>query len=92
MQILLNVLDRDIQSHLTYPSLAQTHIQQGSSQLSFNLNTNGQISDIEIDKSSGVQVLDEAAVQAVEESSPLVMPLHLAQTIHLSLPVNFSLE
>ncbi|MDF2690423.1 MAG: tonB [Gammaproteobacteria bacterium] len=92
IQILLDALDRDIQAHLVYPDLAQSTIQQGSTQLAFDLQPNGQISDIELVKSSGAEDLDQAAINAVQKSSPIAMPIHLNQSIHLSLPVNFSLE
>ena len=92
IQALLNVIDRAVQSHLVYPDLAQVHIEQGSILLAFDLAPNGQISGISIEKSSGEADLDRAAIKAVEESSPIDMPVHLNQSIHLSLPVNFSLE
>ncbi|MDF2940063.1 MAG: Gram-negative bacterial TonB protein C-terminal [Gammaproteobacteria bacterium] len=92
MQVLLNSLDRDIQAHLTYPDSAQSDIQQGFIILAFDLQPDGQISNIAIEKSSGMQDLDQAAIQAVQQSSPISMAIQLNRTIHLSLPVNFSLE
>jgi len=92
IQVLLNVIDRDIQEHLVYPDLAQSHVEQGSVRLAFDVRPDGQINNIVVGKSSGDQDLDRAAVRAVEESSPVSMPVHLSQSIHLSLPVDFSLE
>jgi protein TonB len=92
MQALLNEVSRDIQAHLSYPNLAQSHIEQGAAIVAFDLQPDGKISNIVTSKSSGSEDLDQAAIEAVQESSPISMPIHLNQAIHLSLPVDFSLE
>ncbi len=91
---LLQIVASNIQHNLHYPHLAQTHIQQGQSLLQFDLNPQGDLQNIQVVQSSGVAVLDEAAKQAIQASSPIHIPdaIRLPDIITLRLPVNFKLQ
>lgn len=63
-----------IQQAWVYPAQAKRDKLSGTLAMSFTINQDGSISDIRVLKSSGVEVLDLAAVQAVEKATPF-MPL-----------------
>lgn len=92
IQVLLKMIAESIQQHLTYPASAQDQIQQGSAVIDFRLSPDGEISQIRLIQSSGSQDLDQAALQAVKASSPIIMPISIKQSIRLSLPVDFTLN
>jgi len=92
MQMLLQAIAQSIQRHLNYPDLAQTRIEQGAAIIEFTVGVNGQISAIKLSHSSGIAELDQAAINAVQSSNPVALPIPLHQAIQLSLPVNFSLQ
>lgn len=91
---LLQIIANDIQQNLHYPHLAQTHILQGQSVLQFDLDPEGEVQNIQLVQSSGVAILDEAAQQAIRESSPINIPsgIQIPEAITLRLPVTFRIQ
>lgn len=68
---LLNILTKAVAAHLTYPKIAIDFRLRGLVTLGFLLSPDGGISEIEVLKSSGTSVLDQAATSAIAASSPL---------------------
>lgn len=93
IQQLLQLISLKIQQHLAYPRIAQTETEQGQSVLQFELTPQGELQNVQVVQSSGMRVLDQAALSAVAASSPISFPadLHLSQPLKLRLPVRFSL-
>ena len=94
IQQLLLIISADIQHNLHYPSWAVTHVAQGQSLLQFQLNTQGDLQNIQLIQSSGTTRLDQAAVQAILASSPVAIPnsIKLAETMTFRLPVHFNMQ
>jgi protein TonB len=62
---------RWINKYKTYPDVAKKQKQQGGPMLSIRLRRDGTVLDVQIDKSSGFPLLDEAALKAVRDASPV---------------------
>lgn len=94
IQQLLQLISTRIQQHLNYPRLAETDTEQGQIILQFELTPQGKLQNVQITQSSGMAVLDQAALTAVLASSPINFPpnFHLNQALILRLPVRFSLQ
>lgn len=94
IQKLLQLIAQNIQQHLAYPNIAATHIQQGQSLLQFQLAQNGTLQHIEVIKSSGTSLLDQAAIKAIIDSSPINIPnnIKITDPLTLRLPVNFNIQ
>lgn len=94
LQQLLSTIAARIQKNLHYPDLAKTHIEQGRALLQFTLLPDGELQAVRILQSSGVSALDQAALNAVSESSPVRLPdgMSFSHALSLRLPVDFSLR
>lgn len=94
VQQLLLLIATQIQQHLVYPNLAQIHVEQGQSLLQFDLTPQGELENIKIVQSSGIPSLDQAALQAIQASSPIQIPatLKIETNLTLRLPVHFQLS
>jgi len=67
----LDRVRRWIEKYKTYPDAAKKQKQQGGPLLSIHLRRDGAVLDVQIDKSSGFPLLDEAALKAVRDASPV---------------------
>ncbi|HEY7129139.1 MAG TPA: TonB family protein [Nitrospira sp.] len=75
-----------------YPSSARLNGQEGKVVLKAVIRSDGHLIDVTVQKSSGHQILDAAAIEAVK----LACPLHMKHAIHkpeivVSLPIVYSL-
>ncbi len=68
---LIKILGRALTAHLVYPKIAIDFNLRGTVHIGFLLSPNGQVSNAEVVKSSGTGVLDDAALRAVNEMSPV---------------------
>lgn len=62
---------RRIEQAKRYPSQAREQHIEGKVGVRFLIQSNGQVADVKVTRSSGTSVLDAAAVQAVQHSAPL---------------------
>ncbi|GKT11040.1 MAG: hypothetical protein ISEC1_P0003 [Thiomicrorhabdus sp.] len=96
-QIYLSALRDQIALHAsnTYPNRAKRRHWEGTVKLEFTLHANGQIKGLAIVKSSGRQILDNAAttiLQSKMNSQFLPFPKEInRQTWHITLPVDYFL-
>lgn len=87
------VLQKELSNHFYYPKSAQRKNWQGIVILSFTILPNGKIEKIRINQSSGYDVLDSAAMNALAEinkQKELAIALN-GQQLHQLLPVNYRL-
>lgn len=66
---LLNMKQK-IELYWEYPDLAARNGWQGNLRINFRINKDGTVSDIELAKSSGYPMLDDAAITAIRLASP----------------------
>ncbi|MDP2168367.1 MAG: energy transducer TonB [Thermodesulfovibrionales bacterium] len=78
-----------IQKKITYPAIARQMGLEGSVVVSFIVRSDGSAKDITIKESSGIEILDRSAVEAVKKASPFPMPLLEAQLI---IPIKYKLR
>jgi protein TonB len=84
---------RWINKYKTYPDAARKQKQQGGPMLSIHLQRDGTVLDVQIETSSGFPLLDEAALKAVRDASP-VPPFpdsYADQEAEIELPFKFQL-
>ncbi len=86
----LSVISNIVQRHINYPPIARRMGWEGRVLVSFVLETNGDIRDLKVLKSSGYEVLDKEALDAIRRSyrdfpKPPV-------SVVVKLPINFRLE
>lgn len=77
-----------------YPALARERKQQGKAFLSFKLDREGKIKELFIEISSGHEILDKAAIKAIEEAAPFPnIPKSLNKNYaFLKIPISFILR
>ncbi|AHE96766.1 hypothetical protein THERU_02025 [Thermocrinis ruber] len=86
----LSVISNIVQRHINYPPIARRMGWEGKVLVSFVLEPNGNIRDLKVLKSSGYEVLDKEALDAIRRSyrdfpKPPV-------SVVVKLPINFRLE
>ena len=86
----LSVISNIVQRHINYPPIARRMGWEGRVLVSFILEPNGDIRDLKVLKSSGYEVLDKEALDAIRRSykdfpKPPV-------SVVVKLPINFRLE
>jgi protein TonB len=86
----LSVISNIVQKHINYPPVARRMGWEGKVLVSFVLEPNGDIRDLKVLKSSGYEVLDKEALDAIRKSyrdfpKPPV-------SVVVKLPINFRLE
>lgn len=86
----LSVISNIVQRHINYPPIARRMGWEGKVLVSFVLEPNGYIRDLKVLKSSGYEVLDKEALDAIRRSykdfpKPPV-------SVMVKLPINFKLE
>lgn len=86
-----SALRREIERHKRYPNRARMMRKQGVVTVVFKINQAGQISDILVAKSSGVEELDNAAISAVNNARPIGSP-PAGLGNQLTIPINFTIK
>jgi TonB family protein len=83
-----------IDAHKVYPPVARRLGQEGDVRVRFRVSSDGEVSSVEIETSSGVTSLDEAAREAVLSASPVspIPPELQHDSLTLSLLIIFSLD
>ena len=89
-QYYLGKIHIEFARHFKYPRRAQRKQLQGKVILSFRLNTNGVISTISVEKSSGYGILDRAAVTSLKRVKPL--DEYPDKDLNFTLPVIYKLK
>lgn len=77
---------RRIELSKRYPTQAREQHIEGKVGVRFLIQSNGQVDNVQVTRSSGASVLDEAAIQAVHHSAPLPYyenPIDLSLAFHL---------
>lgn len=88
----ISVIYQELNQHFTYPKLAQKRNWQGKVLLSLQVSTNGKINNVQIHKSSGYSVLDQAAIDSLIKVGYLPqISSWLPYDINLKLPVIYQL-
>lgn len=67
----LSALRREIERQKRYPKRAKMMRKQGTVMVAFTLSASGEISNVQVAKSSGVKDLDDEAVRAVKKARPI---------------------
>ena len=68
---IISILRDKVQQHFYYPKLAQRRNWQGKVQLAFDVNTHGTIENITVKQTSGYDILDNAAMSALNKVSTI---------------------
>ncbi len=89
MRINLSGIRKKIYDKLSYPSSARRMGMRGAASIKFRIHEDGTVDNATVHKSSGFDVLDEAAKQAVLDAAPLPSP---SETVNVVLSVNFALR
>jgi protein TonB len=84
-----NYIQRRIKNNLVYPSQARRTGIQGTVELLFTIEYDGQVNSMSVYKSSGQAVLDQAALEALSRSAPFRPPKNRVKII---IPVTFTLR
>lgn len=77
-----------VQKKAFYPKVAKLQGWEGQVTLSFIIHLDGRVKDISVVKSSGREILDKSAMEAVKIASPFPRP---PATVELKLPVTYKL-
>ncbi len=76
-----------------YPAEARLDRAEGKVVVKVVIYENGQVSDIEVVKSSGFSSLDQAAVEVLRQAEPFHLPRPLGRpTLTLRIPINYSMD
>lgn len=70
-QPLIELLGKALSSHLTYPKIAIDFNLHGTVYVGFMLHTSGLVTEAKVVKSSGTDILDQAALAGVQTMSPV---------------------
>jgi protein TonB len=82
-------ISRRIRSKLVYPAQARRTGAGGIVEVLFTLNIDGSVSGVSVKKSSGAEMLDEAAIAAIKSAAPFRSP---PVSTKLLIPVVFNLR
>ena len=90
----LSKLSRHLARYYDYPRRARRLGQQGTPVIVFEFTRDGKLLEHSLRDSSGHRLLDDAALQMLEQAAPLpaVPPEMQGQTFAYALPVRFSLR
>ncbi len=86
----LDIIRQIIRAHLRYPPIARKMGWEGTVVVKFLLNQRGEISGLEIQKSSGYDILDRSALKVIEEVSEK-FPRPEAEVV-VVVPIKYHLE
>ena len=89
-----NSIQSNIAKAKTYPSTARDENRQGKAYVSFKLSKDGRVMNFSIENSSGHNILDQAAIQAIKDGAPYPpIPDELdKQYASLKIPISFILR
>ena len=88
----VSIIYKELNQHFIYPKLAQKHNWQGKVLLSLRVSSNGKINNVEIYKSSGYSILDQAAINSLMKVEYLPrISSWLPHDLNLKLPVIYEL-
>lgn len=88
---LVKIIGKGLAAHLAYPKIATDFNLKGTALVGFILYPNGQVREAQIVKSSGSDILDNAAVAGVQGMSPLKdIDLYLTEPKFLVVGIIFS--
>jgi protein TonB len=82
-------ISRRVRSKLVYPAQARRTGLDGTVEVLFTLNIDGSVSGISVKKSTGAEMLDEAAIAAIKSAAPFRAP---PVSTKLLIPVVFNLR
>jgi periplasmic protein TonB len=87
-------LNAHLNRNKRYPADARRQRQEGIPQLQFTIDASGTVLSARISRSSGIPVLDQAAIDMINRASPVpAPPASMAKSrITLTVPVNFNLK
>ena len=89
---IVSILHKELRQQFKYPKLAQRRNWQGKVILSLHITSNGVIENIEINNSSGYNVLDQAAINSLTKLGALpTTSTWLALDVDLLIPVIYQL-
>jgi protein TonB len=71
-----------VSNKVEYPRMAKMRHQEGAVVLQIALEANGKPSSTTVEKSSGIQSLDDAAVAAVSAAAPFPAPPEAGTVVH----------
>jgi protein TonB len=71
-----------VSSKVEYPKMARMRHQQGAVVVQIALEASGKPSAMTVEKSSGVQSLDDAALEAVKAAAPFPAPPETGTVVH----------
>ncbi|SLM50130.1 protein of unknown function [Nitrospira japonica] len=90
---LMNTLRTRLEDVKTYPSPAKANHWQGRVVIQVSVEPDGRITNAEIQQSSGYPVLDFAALEALQATSPLQLAHGLdGRSVVMLVPINYQLE
>jgi protein TonB len=82
-----------LERHKRYPSVARMNRWEGRVVVRVSVRRDGQLVNPEVEESSGYPVLDQAAVDVVQQASPLPLKYALEQSlVPVSIPLTYQLE
>jgi len=87
----LKLLREKIEKHRQYPRIAKRLGYQGTTTISFALSHAGDLTLLKVSEPSGHKILDEAALEAVQNVTPLKPPKTIGGTA-IEIPVAFELS
>ena len=71
-----------VSSKVEYPKMAKMRHQEGVATVAFAIDAKGAVANPTIEKSSGSQSLDDAALKAIAAASPFPAPAEAGTLIH----------
>lgn len=88
-----SLLDKRLPKHKQYPRLAAMRGWQGTAKVKFEIDSEGNLSSISLDESSGYDVLDNAALSTAKMTELPEIPSELkGKAFTVVLPLTFRLE
>ena len=89
-----SVIQRRISENLSYPAAARDAAFQGTVKLKLHLSYSGELLEVNIQESSGYNILDEDAVAAARETSPYppLPPSLDSEDIWVEIPIVYRLD
>jgi len=88
----ISIINKELIQHFIYPKLAQKRNWQGKVLLSLRVSASGKINNVQLNSSSGYDVLDQAAINSLVKVGYLPQTsTWLSNDIYLQLPVVYQL-
>lgn len=88
----VSIIYKQLNNHFNYPKIAQRRNWQGQVLLAFRLTKNGNIKDIKINHSSGYNILDQAAIIALQKIGQLPqLSSWLSSGMEIQIPIIYQL-